>query len=184
MTATPQQAPSPVGAVRVVRSRRISLVLPDSGATPLRLATYLALPDRALLSLLARDRVERREPGRYLYRSRPVRLLGFELVPTLQLRSCWRESELEIVCEDCQILGLGPWERALSFAMTASLRPGPLGLEGELEVTLLTSPSLPGWGRALTGRGLDKVVDRIERRVQGGLRKDLLTWLLDAAVSG
>jgi hypothetical protein len=43
---------------------------------------------------------------------------------------------------------------------------------------------LPAWSRSLAGAALEQVLDRIERRVERGLRKDLLTWLLDAAVSG
>jgi hypothetical protein len=184
MTASPGQAPSPLDAVAVVRSRRIALLVPESAATPQRLATYLSLRDRPVLSLLARDRVEPLQPGRYLYRSRPLRLLGMEIHPSLQLRASWRDPVLEIVSESCQILGLGPWARALAFALRAHLRPGPQGLEGELEVSLRLSSSLPGWGRSLTGRGLEQVVDRIERRVQAGLRDDLRRWLLDTAVSG
>jgi hypothetical protein len=184
MNASPPPAPSPARAVPVERSRRLVLALPESGVTPGRLGAYLCQVDRPVMALLARDRLERLEAGRYTYRSRPLRLLGFELVPTLQLRARWRDPWLEVTCEDCRILGLGPWERALAFTMSAVLAPGALGLEGELRVRLLPSPSLPGWGRSLAGRGLDQVVDRIERRVQGGLRKDLLTWMGDAAVSG
>jgi hypothetical protein len=51
-------------------------------------------------------------------------------------------------------------------------------------VSLRLAPAVPGWGRALAGRALDQVVDRIERRLRRGLRLDLLTWVLDPGVSG
>lgn len=184
MGATPPPAQQPAGAVPVVRNHRVVLALAEARATPERLAAYLCPIDRAVTALLSRDRLERLEPGRFLYRSRPFRLLAFELTPTLALQASWRESCLQIVCDDCRLQGLGAWQRGVAFTLTASLRPAALALEGELQATLQTPASLPGWGRSLAGKALEKVVQRIERRVQGGLRKDLLTWLLDPEVSG
>ena len=102
------------------------------------------------------------------------------MVPTLALRVHWCDPQLHIRCEQCRIVGLGPWERVLDFEMAAILQTAPGGLQGELRVSLLPSHFLPGWGRALAGRGLEQVVERIERRVRRGLRKDLLAWVLDA----
>lgn len=184
MGASAPAARDPAGAVPVVRSHRIVLALPEARATPERLAAYLCLIDRPVTALLSRDRLERLEPGRFLYHSRPFRLLAFELTPSLALQATWQGSCLEIVCDDCRLLGLGAWQRGVAFTMAASLRPAALALEGEWRATLLTPASLPGWGRSLAGKALEQVLKRIERRVQGGLRKDLLTWLLDAEVSG
>ncbi len=153
-------------------------------ATPERLAAYLSQVERPLAALLARDRLERLEEGRYRYRSRPFRLLGFELVPTLELRARWQAPRLEVASLDCRILGLGRWERSLAFALAASLTPEPRALEAGLQASLDTVGPLPGWGRQLAALALDQVVERIERRLQRGLRKDLLTWLLDPGVSG
>ena len=183
MTASPPTSPDPSRGVPVCRSRRCDLPLEDPRATAERLGAYLALVDRPVAALLARDRLERLGPGRFTYRSRPFRLLRFELVPSLQLRACWRESELEVVSGECRIAGLGRWERSLAFELAATLRPASCRLAGEVRVTLFTAPSLPGWGRALASRALDQVLERIERRLRRGLRKDLLTWLLDPPVS-
>lgn len=184
MGASPPATLGPAGTVPVVRSHRIVLALPEARATPERLAAYLCRTDRPVMALLSRDRLERLEPGRYLYRSRPFRLLAFELTPTLALQATWRDSCLEISCDDCRLLGLGAWQKGVAFTMKASMRPAALALEGECRATLLTPASLPGWGRSLAGKAMEQVVKRIERRVHGGLRKDLLTWLLDAEVSG
>jgi hypothetical protein len=184
MGASPPAALDCPGAIAVVRRRPLVLELRNPAATPERLTAYLSLRDRPVQALLARDRLERLGSGHFLYRSRPFRLLRFELVPTLELRACWRDPQLEIVCETCRIVGLGPWERALAFEMGAELRPAAPGLEGEVRVTLHTARSLPAWGRALAGRGLDQVLERIQRRVGRGLRADLLTWLLDTSDLG
>lgn len=180
MGASPPAAPAPHQAEPVVRRRRIALEFQDPRATPERLAAYLSLRDRPVRALLARERLELLGEGRFLYRSRPFRVLRFELIPTLELRARWRDPRLEILCEQCRLVGLGPWERALVFEMTAEMRAGPPGLEGEIQVRLLSSRSLPGWGRSLAARGLEQVLTRIERRIGRGLIPDLHSWLLDA----
>lgn len=184
MTASPPASPDPSRGVPVYRSRRCDLPLDDPRATAERLGAYLARVDRPVAALLARDRLERLGPGLFRYRSRPFRLLRFELVPTLQLRARWQQPELEVVSGECRIVGLGRWERSLAFELAATLRPGARCLHGEVRLTLFTAPSLPAWGRDLAGRALDQVLERIERRLRRGLRKDLLTWLWDAPDSG
>ncbi|MEB3172060.1 MAG: DUF1997 domain-containing protein [Synechococcaceae cyanobacterium] len=188
---------SPPRGEPLVRRRRCRVALPQAAAGAERLEAYLALVDRPLAALLARDRLERLGDGRYLYRSRPFRLLGLTLVPTLELEARWREPWLEVASGACRLVGLGRWEGSLAFGLAARLRAEPAGiagaeaaagaspaLVGELEVALKLAPAVPGWGRALAGRGLDQVVDRIERRLRRGLRQDALTWGLDPGVSG
>ncbi|MFM7264411.1 MAG: DUF1997 domain-containing protein [Cyanobium sp.] len=165
--------------------------MPEAGTGAERLAAYLALVDRPVAALLARDRLERLGGGRFLYRSRPFQLLGLALVPTLELEARWQEPWLEVVSGACRLVGLGRWEGELAFSLAARLMAvaegaemPAAGLVGELQVSLRLAPAVPGWGRALAGRALDQVVDRIERRLRRGLRQDLLTWLLDPGVSG
>lgn len=191
MPASPAPPPFSAKGEPLVRTRRCVLVVPEAGASPERLAAYLALVDRPLAALLARDRLERLGGGRFLYRSRPFRLLTFALVPTLELQARWQEPWLEVASVACRLVGLGRWEKSLAFALAARLEAQPAGgmgelpgLVGELQVSLRLAPAVPGWGRALAARGLDQVVARIERRLQRGLRKDLLTWVLDPGVSG
>ena len=175
---------APPGGGLVVRRRHCRVPLETEAATEERLAAYLALVERPLAALLARDRLERLGVGQYRYRSRPFRLLRFELVPTLDLWARWDPPRLAVHSGDCRIHGLGRWERSLAFELAADLAPVPGALEGELRASLVTAASLPGWGRQLAGAALDQVVERIERRLRRGLRKDLLTWLLDHGVSG
>ncbi|MEB3170038.1 MAG: DUF1997 domain-containing protein [Synechococcaceae cyanobacterium] len=191
MAASPVSGSPPTPGEPLTRTRRCLLALPEAGGCPERLAAYLALVDRPVAALLARDRLERRGAGRFLYRSRPFRLLGLALVPTLELEARWQEPWLEVRSVACRLVGLGRWEGSLAFALAARLMAVPAGAEGpapgivgELQVSLRLAPAVPGWGRALAGRALDQVVDRIERRLRRGLRLDLLTWVLDPGVSG
>lgn len=176
--------PSPLRPGMVVRERHCRLELAEPGVDPKRLATYLALVERPLSALLARDRLRRMGSGRFSYQSHPFRLLHFKLVPSLELRGVWQAGELQLTGDDCRIIGLGRWERSLDFGLSAWLRPTPDGLDGRACVSLVLPPALPAWSHSLAGTALEQVLDRIERRLGRGLRKDLLTWLLDPAVSG
>lgn len=177
-------SPSQLRRERVVRERHCRLHLEHRLATAERLAAYLALVDRPLAALLARDRLRKHSMGQFTYRSRPFRLLRFELVPSLALIGIWEQGELGILSADCRIEGLGRWERALDFGLQAQLRPVADGLDGWARVSLALPTGLPGWSRSLAGTALEQVLDRIERRLHRGLHDDLSTWLLDPAVSG
>jgi hypothetical protein len=190
MAASPAPPRVPRGEP-LTRTRRCLVPLPEAGVGAEQLAAYLARVDRPVAALLARDRLEQLGNGRYLYRSRPFRLLRFALVPTVELEARWREPRLEVASVACRVVGLGRWESSLAFALEARLMAQPAGVEmpaaglvGELQVSLQLAPAVPGWGRALAARALDQVMDRIERRLRRGLRKDLLTWALDPGVSG
>jgi hypothetical protein len=184
MEASPPAPSEPPGSILVVRERPCLLQLPEALASCQRVAAYLSLVDRPVAALLARDRLQRPAEGRFLYHSRPFRVLRFELVPTLEFSGLWQEDELLIRSGDCRLVGMGRWERLLRFAFVARLRPRADGLEAMARVSLALPPALPGWSRSLTGAALEQALDRIEGRLQRGLRKDLLTWLLDPAVSG
>jgi hypothetical protein len=188
MAASPASTPSSWRGEPLIRRRRCVLALPEAAANPERLAAYLALVDRPVVALLARDRLQRLGGGRFVYRSRPFSLLRFALVPTLELQARWRDPWLEVESVSCRLVGLGRWEESLAFALAARLTAGPGGepaaVVGEVQVSLRLAPAVPLWGRSLAGRALDQVVDRIERRLGRGLRKDLLTWVLDPGVSG
>jgi hypothetical protein len=181
------RAPRPTGLDApglVVRQRHCRLALEPMATTERQLAAYLALVDRPVSALLARDRLRRLQPGLFTYSSRPFRLLRFELVPSLELLAVWEGGELSLRCSDCRIVGLGRLERALRFDLSARLRPVPEGIDGLARVSLALLPGLPAWSLSLAGTALEQVLDRVEHRLQRGLRKDLLTWLLDPAVSG
>jgi hypothetical protein len=130
-------------------------------------------------ALLARDRLRQLQPGRFSYSSRPFRLLRFELVPSVEILAVWEGGELRLRCSDSRIVGLGRLERALRFALSASLRPAPKGIDGLARVSLALRPGLPAWAYSLAGNAPEQVLDRVERRLVRGLRKDLLTLLLD-----
>lgn len=167
----------------VSKARHCFLPLDAPRATPERLAEYLSLVDRPLTALLARARLKRLAPGCFVYQSQRLRLLRFELIPTLRLQAQWEADELRIHSIESRISGLGRWDQIITFGLAASLRPEEAGLAGEVRITLSTPRAFPPWGRPLAGAALDQALGRIERRLQRGLRKDLLTWLCDTADS-
>ena len=167
----------------VSKARRCFLPLDDPRATPERLSGYLSMVDRPLTALLARQRLRCVAPGRFVYQSQPLRLLRFELIPTVSLQATWEAGELRILSGESRISGLGGWDQILAFCLEARLRPGTGGLEGEAGITLSRPTTLPRWAHSLSGAALDQALGRIERRLHGGLRRDLLAWLCDTADS-
>ncbi len=171
-------------ANRLILQRHCPLPLHESGATPERLAAYLALVDRPLAALLARDRLQMLDSGRFLYSSRPLRILHLELVPTLELRACLQGDSLHFRSEECRIAGLGRWTNAVSFGLAADLRPAAALLDGRATVWLDLPSSSGAWGRSLAARALEQVLDRMQRRLSRSLGKDLQTWLMETQKSG
>ena len=164
----------------VVCRRQLVLPVSAESASRERLATYLALVDRPLTSLLARERLSQEAPGRLTYRSNPHRILHLEVVPTLSLAARWEDDRLEVNSTGCQLAGLGDWGEAVGFVLAASLEPAPGSVSGWAEVGLQSRfARLPGAHR-LAQRALEHVLDRIERRLGRGFHNDLLTWLGEA----
>lgn len=161
----------------VVCRRQLLLPISATTASRERLATYLALVDRPLTSLLARERLSQEGPGRLTYRSNPHRILHLEVVPTLSLAARWREDRLEVKSTGCQLAGLGDWGGSVGFFLTASLQPAQGVVSGWAEVGLQSRMArFPGAHR-LAQRALAHVLDRIERRLGRGFHNDVLSWL-------
>ncbi len=160
------------------RHRELLIPIPAPGATRERLAAYLALVDRPLTSLLARERLHGEAPGRWIYRSNPYRLLHWEVIPTLALAACWEEGQLRVRSTDSRLSGLGSRGERLGFQLKASLEADREAIVGWAEVGL-ESPllSAPGAG-GLAGLALERVLDRIERRLGRGFSRDAAAWLL------
>lgn len=165
------------GELSLRRRRSIALALEGTGWTTETTAAYLALVDRPLHALLARERLEQLGSGRFCYRSRPLRLLHLDLHPSLMLTATWSAPALQIRSSSCRLEGLGAWGEQLGVALAAELAPAPAGLRGWAEVAV--SSRLLGWpqARRLTELALEAVLERMERRVQRGLRQDLQAWL-------
>lgn len=168
----------------VSRCRDCRLQLDVDGATQERLESYLALVDRPLTALLDQERLERVAPDTYRYRSNPIRLFHLNLVPTVLVQAGWDHNRLTLRSTECRIAGLAGWQGLLGFQLAAWLQAHPKALEGQARVSLVLRGSLPAWARSLAGRGLDQVLERIERRLERGLRKDLSRWLGGAVLSG
>ncbi len=161
----------------VARQRALLIPIAAPGATRERLAAYLSLVDRPLSALLARERLEAEAPGRWIYRSNPHRLLQWTVVPTLALAARWEDGQLRVRGTACRLAGLGRLGERLGFHLKARLEPEVDALAGWAEVSL-ASPLLNAPGaRGLAGLALERVLDRIERRLGRGFSRDASAWL-------
>jgi hypothetical protein len=162
--------------------RRRELRLTISGSTDSRdhLTAYLAQVDRPLTALLARERLYPQNPGHFLYRSNPYQILRWQVAPTVALVATWHNNQLEVRSTRCFLAGAGEWGESLGFSLMAVLQGEPAGLSGWAEAGLNSHVVNSQIARGLAARAMEAVLDRIERRVQRGLRKDLETWLLQA----
>ncbi len=161
----------------VVRRRELLIPISAPGASQERLSAYLALVERPLTALLARERLRPEGPGRWTYRSNPHRVLHLEVVPTLALAARWEEGRLRVGSTGCRLAGLGSWGERLGFRLKATLEPARDAVAGWAEVGL-DSPLLntPG-ARGLAGLALEHVLDRMERRLSRGFLRDAAAWL-------
>lgn len=160
--------------------RRRSLRLPLATTAPAqreRLEAYLALVDRPLTALLARERLHREAPGSFTYQSNPHAILRWQVVPTLSLVAEWGDDQLAVRSTRCRLAGVGAWGDGLGFGLQALLRAEGSGLAGWAEVGLHGRLAASPIARSLGSVALEAVLDRIERRVHRGLRNDLVAWL-------
>jgi len=161
----------------LLRRRELSLPIAAPGASRERLLAYLALVDRPLTALLARERLTAMAPGEFTYRSNPHQVLQWQVVPTLMLRAGWEGEQLKVRSTRCRLEGLGFGMESLGFTLEAELGAEETGLDGWAEVGLQSRLVNSPIGRGVGTLALDAVLDRIERRVGRGLRKDLGAWL-------
>jgi hypothetical protein len=116
-------------------------------------------------------------PGEFTYRSNPHQVLQWQVVPTLTLRGEWEGDQLEVRSTSCRLVGLGFGMDSIGFTLEAVLGAEERGLGGWAEVGLHSRLVGNPIGRKVGTLALEAVLDRIERRVGRGLRKDLGAWL-------
>jgi hypothetical protein len=148
-----------------------------SGEPRERLLAYLALVERPLTALLARQRLKLVAPGQFSYQSNPYQILHWQIVPTLSLRASWGGEQLDVRSSSCRLVGLPDGMESLGFSLEAVLGAEQEGLAGWAEVGLHSRLVTGPIGRRLGSLALEAVLDRIERRVGRGLRTDLEAWL-------
>jgi len=170
-------------AAELCRRRPCHLTVAAAGSTAAGstavapLARYLSRPERPLAALLARDRLRAIGNDRFTYQSRPLDLLGRSLVPLLTLEAHWNGHSLALRSLSCRIEGLGRWGHDLGITLEAGLVPLEAGLDGWVQLRLCSPLLAAGWARGLASRVVEALLDRIERRMQRGLRADLEAWL-------
>ena len=154
------------------------------------LSRYLEVEERPVAALLNRQKMTLQAPGRFLYRSRPFRLLRYEVRPEIQFDAFWSKDALEISFNHCRIEGLGAIEQAIRFECEASLRPVEEGIHAVAWASVLMEDSHPvavvprQLRKSLAEQALQRVFRRLERRCQGGLRRSLQRWAGSSGCSG
>jgi hypothetical protein len=165
----------------LLRRRHLRLPISSKGASRERLQTYLAQVERPLMALLARERLNSVAPGDFIYQSHPYQILHWRVVPTLTLRAGWGRKQLEVRSTSCSLVGLRAGMESLGFSLEAELGAEEESLSGWAEVGLHSRLVTSVIGRRLGTLALEAVLDRIERRVGRGLRRDVEAWLEAAA---
>jgi hypothetical protein len=163
------------------RRRQLRLPISAAGASREHLQAYLALVDRPLIALLARERLNSVAPGEFTYRSNPYQIIQWRMVPTITLQANWGGGQLAVRSTSCRLVGLPAKMESLGFTLKAGLATEGESLEGWAEVGLQSRLGTTPIGRRLGILALEAVLDRIERRVNRGLRKDLVAWLGEVA---
>ncbi len=161
----------------LLRRRQLRLPISATGASRERVRAYLALVDRPLIALLARERLNSVAPGEFTYQSKPYLILRWQVVPTLTLRAVWAGEQLVVSSTSCRLAGFPTGMESLGFSLEAVLEAEEAGLGGRAEVVLQSRLITTPIGRRLGSLALDAVLDRIERRVGRGLSRDLAVWL-------
>ncbi len=165
-----------------------TVALPGGEKAVLR--RFFRRPKRSMAALLTRRRMNCKGDGRFLYASRPLQILRFEIRPEVLFAAQWSDQSqgLEIAFENCQIHGLGAMQNAIRFECTALLAPKQGCVEAQARAMVLQSTesamaALPSALRQrLADQALQMVFARLERRCQGGLRRALLDWIAKDAL--
>ena len=171
----------------LLRRRVINLPIPGPLASRERVQAYLALVDRPLTALLARERLQRVAPGHFTYRSNPYQVLHWQVVPTLNLQAGWEADQLEVQSTSCRLVGMRDSKESLGITLEAVLTADDAVLSGWAEVGLQSRLVANPIARRVGTLVLETVLDRIERRVGRGLRRDLGAWLgqgANASIAG
>ena len=144
---------------------------------------FLSHPPRIVRALLDSQQLEGLGQHRYLYASRPYRLLTFEIQPRVLFAVEWDDKQLQIVFENCEIAGLGDVEKSVCFSCEAIMRPVVGGIEAaatahlNFKKTVLTAFLPDAVWLGLGNKALNLVFKRLDDRCQRRLRKSALRWL-------
>jgi hypothetical protein len=167
------------GPPAIERVRHCRAELPTALATKARLEAYLADPQRPLGAMLSRDRWQEPAPGDFLYRSSSHRVLRWELTPLLGFQAVLEpDGQLRIRSHTCRLDGLGSWQDRLQFRMGALLQAQERAITARAVVGLVLRAPVP-WALwdSVGALALEQVLDRLQRKVERGLRRDVLRWL-------
>lgn len=145
------------------------------------IACFLERPCRPLAALLTRERLEILGADRFGYSSRPFSIGTWSIQPKLQLQALWENAVLNIHCLECNIQGLGDWQRAVLFGFTAQLVPAQEACLARVTAHLKLDRNGPlailpkTLVHTLADQALGQALGRMELRCQKRLRKKMLS---------
>lgn len=143
------------------------------------LSDYLSNPKQVVTALLDHKKLKAIDRHRFLYLSRPYRLLTFQIQPEVGFGAFWDGQTLTVDFEQCRIRGIPGLEKALTFACKATLMPKDMLIEAKAQAELSLRQSsataiFPDLVLLRLGRqALTLVFKRLEARCQRRLKKDL-----------
>lgn len=159
-------------------SSRINL----PGVREQEIARFLSRPRRPLAALLNRSRLEVLDTELYGYSSRPFQIATWCIQPRLRLQACWDSCLLRIECLECNVDGLGDWQRLVRFGFSAELVPEHEGCVATVRANLNLDPGGPlelipeVLRNRLADQALGQAVARMDKRCQNGLRAKMIAF--------
>ena len=144
---------------------------------------FLSVPRRSMNALLGRDKLEALTKNRFIYRSRPYKILHYNIQPKVTFAVEWDGERLKIIFESCQITGLDKMAELIVFNCTATLMPQQALIVADAEAELILDKSgviglLPDSALLNLGeRVLERIFDRLENRCQKRFKNSLSRWL-------
>jgi hypothetical protein len=162
-----------------LEQRRQCFVGVSSKPSAGQLESFLSKPTRVLRCVLDPKRLNKISDDTYSYASRPYKVAGLCLQPSVMLRARFQSGVLSIDQVSADIKGLSALYRQLSFGLEAKLRVSDdakvLGIEALIWLKLpdLVAPALV----PVAGLAMNQLLDRLERRCETGIDHRFALWL-------
>ncbi|MAR07766.1 MAG: hypothetical protein CL862_11795 [Cyanobium sp. NAT70] len=147
-----------------------------------QLRCFFAEPYRPMAALLHRKKLKHLANHRFLYSSRPYKILRYEIQPQVVLVVKSNTDRMEIEFESCEISGLGGFEKTVQFRCHATLTLAPLLVSADAVASLRlqkigVASVIPDAMLLKIGRkALRLVFARLQDRCQRRLPRALHQW--------
>jgi len=144
-----------------------------------QLESFLSKPARVLRCVLDPKRLERINDDTYSYASRPYKVAGLCLQPSVRLRARFQSGEFLIDQVSTDIKGLSALYGQLSFGLEAKLSVSDDAEVLDIDALIwLKLPDLAASALApVAGLAMKQLLDRLEHRCEKGINHRFSLWL-------